>query len=145
MSLCVRLDDIRNWIGDIASGHIKDAKLALTETQVSTLLFKVNSLLSQIDEMKGALSDKDAEIVSLKLQLYDKGRELSLLAEKLSQANKASDRLHENCEKMLKLFFEANRELSDRQIASATQLHPGEAQYFLDTLQEYVLTRWCPF
>jgi hypothetical protein len=77
------IDGIRNWLGDIASGKIKDAQIALT--QAEALVFK-----RQLDE---AIAE-NARLATDNFQLASENKELKA---QLADLTESADLIGEPC------------------------------------------------
>jgi len=127
----IMIDDIRNWIGDIASGAINEKRIALSQEEAAAFKRQLDESISDLAVLRAengdlmeALAKLESENNALKAKLYE-----------LSQTAEPDDRLSEECEKVLKFFFDQDRKLSIEEVRSAFGYESGVAKYYFDQLK----------
>jgi hypothetical protein len=75
------LDDIRNWAGDVLSGKMKDAEIALTKQESTILRLKIDGLLDETSSLR-------EERVSLRLKMEDQAALIADLTTQLEERDK---------------------------------------------------------
>ena len=123
------LDDIRNWLGDMASGKIKDAHLALSEAQNASFLRDIESLIRERDDLL-------AKVRVLETSLADSLAENRVLATKLPKPEGSDGRIDEPTHEVLNLLFKVDEGLDRGSIRSHLDMTEGVVMFHLDTLKE---------
>jgi len=114
------IDGIRNWIGDVASGKIKDAHIALTQEQAT--VFK-----RQLDE---AVS-KNALLTKRVRELESENQELKAKLAAIDENEEIDDQAY----RILEALFNNGPCAELPRLAASFHLSEGEAEYFLDELR----------
>ena len=114
-------DTIKSIIGDIASGAVKDQRIALSQEQLSALdaklrdaLQDVSRLQKRVGELERAVADRDSHIAQLQ----------------------PHDSLDSAVADTLRFFFEQARDLSRDHIAARFHIPVGVAAFHIDVLAE---------
>lgn len=123
------IDDIRNWFGDIASGKIKDAHLAMSEATARDFERKLSEAISENGVLRSQLDEATVENSTLKTRIVELERQL----EELSDDRDPSD---EPNRELLKLLFDAPEGLSISEITNRMRMTTSEAKFHLGVLLE---------
>jgi len=65
------IDEIRNWLGDIASGRIKDERITLSKEQASVFESQLIQTLKENALLKSRVKELESENAHLKAQLVE--------------------------------------------------------------------------
>jgi hypothetical protein len=85
------INGIRNWIGDVASGKIKDAQIALTRQQAAAFQSELSVALNRIAELESnneKLQSENAEMHSHIKQLQGLPKPMPKITYKSSGSTK---------------------------------------------------------
>jgi DNA-binding MarR family transcriptional regulator len=126
------IDDIRNWFGDIASGKIKDAHLALSEKQNASFLRDIDQLVGERDVLR-------AENIVLKSELADSlanNRVLTLNLEEAVATHKGgNEELPEGAWLVLGFLAEAPGRFGVSRLQAESGIEIGRLHLYLDALE----------
>lgn len=114
-------DSIKNIIGDIASGAIKDQRIALSQEQLTALDSEAKVLASELSEAQRKVSALEQENANLKTQLQ--------------RLQPAGALLKETAD-VLQFFFDQGHDLSIEQIAQRFRFKMSVAEYYFDDLMK---------
>lgn len=123
------IDGIRNWLGDIASGGIKDQRIALSAEQASA--YKM-----QLDDLASRLEKAEAKNESLGRELENAKAKIEELESKLAVTESEPSKLSENAEVVLKLFYDNPREITKSEIAQHAGLPASEVDFIFNILYD---------
>ena len=121
------IDDIRNLLGDIASGKIKDARIALSEAKNAGFLRDIEDLIVE-------RNDLSSKVHVLQTSLADSLAENLVLAAKLQPAPPVSDGLDDDCRRILLHFFENDKGFAIDDMTSIFDFHQSVAKAHFEEL-----------
>jgi len=121
------IDDIRNWFGDIASGKIKDAHLALSEATARDFHRQLTETIAENNLIRSHLKELAAE----KVILQTKNSELEAKLNEITAKQKQTD---EPNQELLQLLFEHEDGLDVATIAARMSMTTGVAKFHLGVL-----------
>lgn len=128
------LDDIRNFFGDVLSGKMKDAQIALTKQESDTLRLKVDSLLDKVRMLEEERLPLIKELEIHRLKVREQATLIADLTAKLEQRDSIGEGLDEKEIQVLQLFFDAGRDLSTDMVAQHFKWSSGEADFYVGSL-----------
>jgi hypothetical protein len=135
VDLCIKLrDENRDGKVSAAISQIQSLTLSLQSEQAA-IAEKNLELVTENLDLKRKLLNTETVHAHTMVELQEKHRaEMAKII--ASNTRPKGNRLDEATEKILKLFFDAAREISDRQIAQKFQLSMSVAGYHTDKLFE---------
>ena len=122
-----------SWIADL----VKDIPLStVLKEKLETVQAKVDTLETERDILSANLRSKESEVDQLKREINDLKHELEI-------ASAQPDRLHENAEKILKVFASHNESrISQEQVAAYAGVPSVQFEYYWDDLKEQKFIEW---
>lgn len=129
------IDDIRNWLGDIASGKIKDAHIALSEAQNTGFLRDIENLICERDDLL-------SKVRVLETSLADSLAENRILASKLPKAEGSDGGIDQPTREVLQLLFDAGDGLDIDAIRSPFGFSVSEAKFHIGILMDLKFIRF---
>ena len=135
-NLTIMLDDIRNVAGDLLSGKMKEAEIALTKQESSILSLKIEGLIDQLASLREERITLIKELESQRLQLVDKESLITDMASKLQQNQPVEERLEDPSHEVLKILFKNPDGLDIKTICSHLNVEQGVANYHVGFLLE---------
>jgi hypothetical protein len=135
------LDDLRNLSGDILSGKMKDAEIALTKQESAILRLKIEGLIDSNTELRGERATLRSEIETLRgeigvlrLKENDQAAVIADLTAKLEEGKPVEERLDDPAHEVLKLLFKNSEGLDIRSICAHLNVEHGVASYHVGVL-----------
>lgn len=123
------IDGIRNWLGDIASGGIKDQRIALSAEQAA-------AYKAQLDDLALRLEESDSKNESLSREFEQAKSKIENLESKLAISKKEPSQLSENAEVVLKLFYDNPREITKSEVVQHTGFSDADVDFIFNSLYD---------
>ena len=130
----IMLDDARNIIGDLASGKIKDQRLALLADELTASDRKLSDATAKLSILKSENSDLKSQVDQLESTL----NHFRLKIQPEIEGRKFID---DEAQEMLETLFDADADLTVDRIVSGLSVSGSVAKFHLDTLLSARLVR----
>ena len=128
------LDDIRNLVGDMLSGKMKDAEISLTKQESVNLRLKLDGLLDEATNLRNERVILISKLEAQRIELGDKDSLIANLKAQLDKRDPVADRLEDPTCEVLRFLFDSGEAMALESIMQKFLMASSVAKFHLGVL-----------